>query len=383
MSWKLLKLSPLKPFFFGKESVFTNTHYAISEYFPQQTQIIGALRLYWMEQNNLMRVHKDGKYVPFEKKEFARKLVGNASALDFEKSDNLGAISYISPMFILESQNKCVKDAIFELPCDIVKKECEYVVAKPKYLDKIVSSKPVVLLEDYDVKMGFLKGLAGCKFWESYINNKTLSCIYEYDDIFESYEQVGIALTDDKQTQDGMFYTKKSYILKENYSFGLLINIDEDIIASMPEKENINILTDGVISLGADGSMFSLEVSDIPKILESHPLISNIKNKTEIKGKKIVLLSDSILPTSIPKDSYFQIIPDKVPFKMMKSKKVKLELEDKKDYMIKEQKQSYIKTEERLLVPKGSVYYFKTQGILEEAKGAYSKMGFNQFLVIN
>ena len=379
MAWKLLQLTPLKPFFFGKESVFTNTHYATSEYFPQQTQITGALRLYWMEQNNLMRVHKDGKYVPYEKKEKARSLVGNAGALDFEQNDNLGAFLNISPMFIVESQNGCIKDALFELPSDIVKKACQNVIAKPKLLSSIVSSKPVVLLEDFDVKEDFVSGLAGSGFWESYIAYEPLPDTYKHDDIYDPYEQVGIALDENKQTKDGMYYTKKSYKLKKNYSFGVLVNTDDDLL----EKNDFKSLKDGIISLGADSSMFRLEVSDVPNILAQHPLLLSIQNPYKKEGTKIVLLSDSILPHSIQTKSFFQIVRNKVPFKMMQSKCVDEASLGQIDVEPKEQKASCSKTEERLLVPKGSIYYFKTKEQLKQAECAYKKMGFNQYLAIN
>jgi len=379
MAWKLLKLTPLKPFFFGKESVFTNTNYASSEYFPQQTQITGALRLYWMEQNNLMRVHKDGKYVPYEKKEEARTLVGNAGALDFDVNEHLGALLGVSPMFILKSQGRCIQDALFEIPSDVVKKACQNVIAKPKHLQNIISSKPVVLLENYDAKESFESGLGGHDFWKNYIAYESLPSIYSYDAIYEAYEQVGIALTKEKQTQEGKFYTKRSYRLKEDYSFGVLVEIDDALLKEKAYKS----LQDGVISLGADSSMFKLEVLAIPATIVQHPLLLSIQNPYKKEGTKLVLLSDSILTYSKQEKSYFQIVRHKVPFKMMQSKQTNEASLGQIDLEPKEHRDSYSKTTEKLLVPKGSVYYFKSKETLEEAKCAYKKMGFNQFLAIN
>ena len=378
MAWKLLQLTPLKPFFFGKESVFTNTNYAKSEYFPQQTQIAGALRLYWMEQNNLMRVQKDGKYVPYEKKYKATKLVGNAGSLDFNQNSDLGAIKKISPMFIIQSQNGYIKDALFQIPSDVVQKECQNIIAKPNSTT-IASSKPVVILEDYNVKEGFLDGLGGNDFWENYINFNTLPTIHAHNTIYKPYNQAGIALDNNRQTKEGMFYTKKSYLLHKNYTFGILVHIDDNIL----KKEDLETLEDGIISMGADSSMFSLKVLEIPKIIEKHPILLTIQNSSLEKGTKIVLLSDSILTQSIHKESYFQIVPNKVPFKMMQSKEVNKNSLNSISIEPKEHKSSYSKTKEKLLIPKGSIYYFKTSNQLEEAKCAYRKMGFNQFLVIN
>lgn len=381
MVWKLLRLKPLKPFFFGKESVFTNTNYATSEFFPQQTQITGALRLYWMEQNNLMRVQKDGKYVPYEKKEEARKLVGNAGTLDFEQNDNLGALQSISPMFILELDNGCVKDALFEVPSDIVsiksKDNDVNIMVKPQILNEIASSKPAVILKDYDVKKGFVNGLGDSKFWKSYLGERALSNIVKHENVFNSHKQVGITLDENKQTQEGMFYTKTSYVLAKEYEFGLLVQLDDALL-----DEKCQTLKNGIISLGADASMFRMEVEDVPTVLELHPLVENIQNTHEEAGTKVILLSDSILSTSIHNESYFQIVPNKVPFKMMQSKELNTSALGEIALEPKEHKPSYTKSKEKLLVPKGSVYYFKTAKQLEEAKCAYKKMGFNQYLII-
>lgn len=368
MAWKLIELKALKPFFFGRHNVFTNTHYAVSEYFPQQTQIMGALRLYWMEQNKLMRVHKDGKYVPHEKKPYAVNLVGDVGSTNFQYYDNLGCIKAISPMFVLKKENECIKDAFFEIPSDIVKK-CTNKVAIPKVLQGIVSDKPTVLLCDYDAKEGFVSGLAGADFWRAYIDYEASGFVYGHDTLFEPYEQVGIGLKN-KQVVKGQFYTKQSYKLTKNHSFGLLIDIDDDKLKELDDKNDTNKkqeympLADGIISLGADSSMFTLNISDIPSCIAAHPLIENIQCKTQKQGTKIVLLSDSILDESIDTHAFFQIVQGKVPFKMLASR-------------------SGTKSNEKLLVPRGSVYYFKSNTQLQDAKCAYAKMGFNHYLTLN
>jgi len=364
MAWKLLKLTPLKPFFFGKESVFTNTHYASSEYFPQQTQITGALRLYWMEQNGLMRITKTGKYVPIDKQKEAIKLVGDTGSQEYATKDNLGIIKQISPMFVLQMQNDCMEDALFELPSDIVEVDSQKSIANPKILSSVSSSKPVVLLEDYSAKEGFVSGFGGSDFWEAYVDHEASSIVFTHDDIYKPCEQVGIALKEEKQADDGKFYTKKSYELKKDYAFGVLVNIDED----KAEEEGYRLLEDGIISLGADASMFKLEVGDIPAVLATHPVFLQLQNPYERKGTKLVLLSDSILTKSIHDKAFFQIVKHKVPFKMIQGKK---------------HGSQGAKTDETLLVPKGAVYYFSDKETLEKAKCAYKKMGFNYYLVLN
>jgi len=386
MAWKLIELQPLKPFFFGMHHVFTNTHYAKSEMFPQQTQLMGAIRLYWLEKNGLMRVQKDGKYVPYEKKQIATNLVGNASAKAFlynkeapndpiknerffELSDNLGCILNLSPVFIIKKDKECFQDALFEIPSDIVEQDKMTQIAKPKPLTNIVSNGNCVLLEKFDVKKWFKSGFGGKRFWQEYVRHKVSDDITKQDAIFASYEQVGIALKD-KKVQEEKFYTKRSYKLKPNYRFGFLIDIDEERLVEYQKEIDskrayeYNTLEDGIISIGADGSMFKLRVHDeIPSCIEEHPVVLSIKNPMKKEGKKVVLLSNAMLENSIDDEAFFQIVTHKIPFKMMKD--------------------ATSKTEEHLLTPKGSIYYFDKPKAMPQAKGAYAKMGFNCYLTIN
>ncbi len=362
MAWKLLRLTPLKPFFFGKQKIFTNTSYASSEYCPQQTQILGALRAYLLETNGYLKVHKHGKFCAKEENIQASSLVGTTNAESFAINDNencLGKIDFISPMFI----NKILKDnklsPLFQIPNDIVEKynsttkKKYYEKVIPKKIDSILSNNKAVLLQNYDVKKGFTSGFGNSEFWKKYINNEKIIKPICDDFIFQAYKQVGIGLEDyGKKVKEQQFYTKKSYMLKPSFEFGILLNLQDD-----------THISDGIITLGAENSTFKLVVEDVPSYFEEHPIIKLFQNPFEIKeGKKIVLMSDSILQNSIQQNSYYQI-SSKVPFKMMSK--------------------TTLKTELKSLVAKGSIYYFDENTSLPQALGAYKKMGFNQYLVID
>ena len=372
MAWKLLKLKPLKPFFFGKETNLKNTNHAISEYFPQQTQLTGALRLYSMEINSLMKVYKSGRFCVPPQREKALELVGDANSHNFITNDNLGKFDFISPMFIIKTKGECIRNALFEIPSDIVKKDNCYIIATPKKLSDITSSKTTTLLQNYDVKEGFVNALGGIEFWDDYIEFKNPKNIIQYSEVFEPYKQVGIGLKNNKQVNEGQFYTKISYNLKENYEFGVIIKSAEE-----------NLIKNGIITLGGENSTFKLEVLDIPYSLKCHPIIQNFQNDRKQKGKKIVLLSDSILTNSINENAFFQIVEHKVLFKMMISQEEKT-IETEKGTFTKHQRYNTDKkSDEKLLVPKGTIYYFNTPSTIEEATGAYKKMGFNTFLILN
>lgn len=364
MAWKLLRLTPLKPFFFGKQKVFTNTNYASSEYFPQQTQLLGALRSYLLETKGHLKVHKHGKFCAKDKAENANGLTGRANSSDFTTNDDLGKINFISPMFINRILKNSELSPLFQIPNDIVEKSNQkktrqfYEKVTPKKLENIISNKTAVILENYNVKEGFTSGFGNKKFWENYISNQTIIQPICDDFIFQKYEQVGIALQDyGKKVVEEKFYTKKSYMLKKRYEFALLINLDDK-------------LDDGIITIGAENSTFKLVVEDIPEYFFDHPIIQIFMNPLKKQeGKKLVLVSDAMLENSLQEESYYQIISSKVPFKMMTTSD---------DNM----KQSHQKTELKSLVAKGSIYYYDNDTLFPKAKGAYKKMGFNQYLAI-
>ncbi|MFW3342951.1 type III-B CRISPR module-associated Cmr3 family protein [Aliarcobacter butzleri] len=365
-----MRLKPLKPFFFGKEKVFANTNYVSSEYFPQQTQILGSIRAYLLESNGLLKIHKNGKFCSKEIKEEALQLVGSANSENFDTlyENDLGIINFISPMFINKILDNQQLSSIFAIPDEIIefeekKEEKTLKILKkvnPKKLDGIISNNNAVILENYNSKIGFKKAFGDKLFWENYINNEEINNLIEPEDIFISSKQVGITLKGlTKIVEEEKFYTKESYLLKDKFEFAILIDIKNELK-----------LKDGIITIGGESSTFSLKIEDLPNYFEEHPIIKIFKEyKEDKKGKKIVLLSDSILENSIQKNSFYQIISNKVPFRMMTSNTNKIE-------------PSFQKTQTKLLVGKGSIYYFDDATSLPKAKGAYSKMGFNQYLTL-
>ncbi|MEY4505270.1 MAG: hypothetical protein RL154_1570, partial [Pseudomonadota bacterium] len=86
----ILTFKPLKNFFFGNDRTFTKDYFAISEYLPQNTQLLGAIRLFIAEQNNLMCAHKNGKYSNSPEK--LKKLIGTANGSNFNTNTDLGMI---------------------------------------------------------------------------------------------------------------------------------------------------------------------------------------------------------------------------------------------------------------------------------------------------
>jgi len=332
---KLLTFKPLKPFFFGGRVNFSNDNYVFSRYFPQTTQLLGALRLYIGEKKGFIKVYKNGRYS--KNPEELKKLVGDAKPEDFEINDNLGCIKYLSPMFLV---SKDKNEFFYPTPFDFYCNEEKIGIYK---LEKLAHT---YYFKDYDVKKGIQEFLGNSSFWEEYIKDevKSRDNIFKYDDVFKAVTQVGIAL-EKKRAIEGKFYYKVSYNLDEKFLFACVIDCDE--------------IENGEIQIGGDGSMFKLEVSEFN--FESALFDSLIHDKKILKEKSVIL-SDSFGDLQNVNISY---IAQAVDFKMIKYKK------EGKIYTFGG------KTKYKKLIKRGSVFYGDVDF---KATGAYKKISFNKFL---
>ena len=329
---KLLTFKPLKPFFFGGRVNFSNDNYVFSRYFPQTTQILGALRLFIGEKKGLIKVYKNGRYSKNPEK--LKDLIGDAKPEDFEVNDNLGYIKYLSPMFLV---SKDKKNFYYPTPFDVYEED------KKVKIYELTKLKNSYYFKGYDSKKGIQEYLGDQNFWNGYINNNPTN-ILKYNDIFKEVSQVGIGLKQ-KRTIEGKFYYKVSYNLEEDFLFACVVDCNE--------------IENGEIQIGADGSMFKMEVSEFNF---NHPLFETLINGKKILKEKSVALSESfgnLENLDIP------YIAQPYDFKMIKYKK------DGKIYKFGG------KTTYKRLIKRGSVFY---GNVNFKATGAYEKISFNKFL---
>lgn len=337
----LLTFKPLKNFFFGNDKTFKDDYVAISEYFPQNTQLLGAIRLFIAEQNNLMHVHKNGKYS--NEPEKLKSLIGNANSKNFEVNDNLGMIQNLSQMFIVD---KNLNDAYFTTPFDIEIGDDEIIYYQ------LSNIEDDYLLKNYDVKNKSDQKLGNNIFWNKYINKDSLSKndLIDFDKVFISHNQVGIGL-ENKKTIDGAFYSKTDYQLDEEFLFACLIELESKII------------NDGIIQIGAESSIFELKIIPFEDTnIQKHIIVSQLFTLPQ-KGNKLVVLSDTMLENTNDLNAKFVIVPYYKNFATLDN-----------DY---EKFKGRIK--EKRLIPVGTVVYVK-ETMPKSAIGAYSKMGYNQFI---
>lgn len=341
----LLTFKPLKHFFFGNNKTFSDDYLAISEYFPQNTQLLGALRLFIAEQYGLMKVYKSGKWC--SQPEELKRVTGSARSRDFISNDDLGKINKLSQMFLV---NKELDNAYFPTPFDI---EISDDSIKYYTLESIDGD---YYLNNYNVKKSSSQHLADKNFWEKYTHTDRLSHrdIREFSAVFQKHSQVGIEL-ENKQTVDKQFYSKVDYQLDSQFLFACVIDLEEKII------------DDGIIQIGAESSIFNLKIQKLEDTnIKYHPIVSRLFTKPDI-GDKLICISDTILNSTDDFQANFTIVPYYKNFAMLDKTKSKFNK----------------KTEQKRIIPTGTISYLKENTLPKEQNiGAFSKMGYNQFITI-
>jgi CRISPR-associated protein Cmr3 len=275
MSKYLIKLKPLSPFFFGGEINYNRDfdneykNYLVkSNYYPQQTSILGMLRKQVLKQEGLLK--NIGEYKKSDS-DNNNKFIGCESFnINKKKKQQFGKINSISNVFILqESKDKEYKH-IVKVPKDIKHdKEVtkEYQSMKLSSLKSVKSSlegEKGYELEGYDSKKYF-KVVNKYKYLDS-------DKILDIEDIFIDVEQIGIS----KNKLDDAYYKKTSYLLKKNFYFAIYVNMDYK-------------LKDDIVYLGGEGSAFKMMVEEIDKYIYQ-PCDLN-----DGKSEKVILLSDTYL----------------------------------------------------------------------------------------
>jgi len=346
----LLTFKPLKNFFFGGKQTLRDDYFAKSEYFPQPTQLLGALRLYIAEQNGLMKTYLNGRYS--KSPEELKKLVGEYSSL--------GQIENLSCMFIL---NDNLTDAYFQIPFDLhlefSKDEEQQVALNTATYYQLSNIDNQYYLKGYDAKKYTEPLLGNNNFWISYlkggdIDKETLAAFFgssNVTNIFKENSQVGITL-DKKQKVDGKFYTKIDYNLEDGFIFGCVIDLQEPIIE------------DGMITIGADNSLFELKVHQLDTLkLKDHTLIKQLFTQPS-DAIKYVALSDMLVESTKDLEAYFTLAP---------YAKTTVTLLHKRDRFKG-------KSKAKRVVPAGSVIYPREGCLLPTPEGIYKHIGYNQFI---
>jgi len=266
MNYKIT-LTPLEPFLFGGDNTFgkigdkeNGTYLVKSRYFPQQSAILGMLKKQIMTQSGVLTRKVRGEWVDKYAKDEAIKLVGSKK-FDITSNipQNFGSIKEISPIFLQRKDERFIK-----------KVDIDSFVYKDKLLK---GNNP-----KQDIYDNFI----------SIDNNKKLKS----SDIFKSIEQTGNKIGG----EDNSLFKKTSYLLKDDFKFAFYLECEYE-------------LKDSIITLGADGSKFKMEV-----------LQNDEKLDYQDKNGYLTLLSDAYI--SIPIKEYCDFaITSEISYQNLQNKK--------------------------------------------------------------
>ncbi len=309
----LVTLTPLEPFLFGGDNTFGKigdkdhgTYLVKSRQFPQQSAILGMLKKEIMTQSGTLTRKIRGEWVDKQKWHKANELVGSEK---FSMSDttiqNFGAIESIGALFLKQGEMSFIK--------------------------KVNSDKYPYengLLKNYNPKIDIYDNFVDIQ------SGKNLSSA----DIFIPIEQIG----NKTGGADNSLFKKTSYKLKGDFQFAFYLECTYELKSS-------------IVSLGADGSSFKLE------LVKSNETLS-YKDKHD----HLTLISDSYITLPIKEHCDFAITSE-ISFRTLINKKHAT------------QHNKFKKSHTLYLYEKGSIFINPSELLIKNLNNLNcQKIGYNQ-----
>ncbi|MDR3259723.1 MAG: type III-B CRISPR module-associated protein Cmr3 [Fusobacteriaceae bacterium] len=236
MAKKLIKLTPLEPYFLGGERIFEindgNKHYFIrSLETPSQTTLFGALRFLGIQKvSNTKTLSEEDKAN-----------IGNNS-FDLEvEHQSFGRINSISPLYLIDNDNKFYVRTPFDHKAGSFDERTETYTAF-EFADKKITDRGERLFpkkNEFNAKDGVADS------WMS-LDGSTVLC-----NLFEGVVKVGI----DKSKKKKAFVKKEYKRLKKGFSFAFFADVDSNFKFYQNE-----------IFLGQGKSSFSVTVDECKEL---------------------------------------------------------------------------------------------------------------------
>jgi|GEM_PF-1980755 len=331
----LIEFQPTGYFFFGSEQSFNTkerdkyneelmNYYAKSNYYPQQTTILGALRYLILVLNNKLNASDKESYI-------------GEKNFNGEHSDSYGKLTKISPLVIVDDNTGVLTVAPFSKTGNDTEISVDF-STEPHYLSGTKIKTPV--LSNFDHKKFYVDVR-----WEDQFG-VIQSGIYE-----KPLTKVGLEIG---KEEDG-FYRQTLYKLKPAYKFGVWVTFSE----ALPDYTSPVLLP-----FGGDQTMAGV----------SWRKSENIFNETQVPTSAITLLSDAFVNSEVLEDIDFAI-NEYTDFRYIHSKKASY-------YKLNNQTD---KSDKLLLMKRGSVLYSENAERLAIAirkQIAYRNIGYNYFKYI-
>lgn len=322
----LVRLKPIDSFFFSGQSTFrfnngkkTNdvNHYVESEYYPQQTALLGMIKKELLIKKGWYRENRKDYAKDVENGKLNSQnlynLVGKGS-FNPEGTNDFGIIEQISPLYLYKNGSLYKESSLDDgLIFNLEEEDARVYLGNKK-------KKGTFILKGYDSKKEREK-----KFVQ--INNSKEEI--KFSEIFKDDLKVGIDVNNDEA-----FYKQKFLKLEEEWEFAFELELSEEVF-----EEEYN----SIVYIGAESKGFRLSIKELKPF--------SFEEK-ENKGR-IEVLSDTIISseayTKLEELSYF-ILGD---FKYFKNFRVV--------------KGKYEESEPMLILRRGSVVFF------EESHNEYIK----------
>ncbi len=233
---QLVKITPIEPYTFGTDQKFQypnqkltgkESYFVNSRTVPEQTTILGMLRLLILKQKGLFR--SDFHYTEEQRKQM-RECIGPCSFRFGERKQDFGCIHSISPVFLMDKEgNYYVKNPFHNIE---QKKGYKPMALSEKRVETSFGNIRLPKKEAYHAKEGHARG---------YYNLKTGDIC---NNLFSSMIVPGNR-KNSKLSDEDCFFKKELIVLKKGYCFAVFVDAEE-------------LFQAGMVSMGLGGCMFSL-----------------------------------------------------------------------------------------------------------------------------
>jgi CRISPR-associated protein Cmr3 len=370
----LIKLTPLDTFFFGGETTLGEgegrNYFAHSNYFPQQTTLLGMLRQQILIQNDNKKEGINIYPITTDNSKKASDWVGETSFNLEEHEQTFGKILKLSPVFMMKGGDK-------------------YFLRSKEFIEKthLVFSKETIKASwsFNDMKKSFIpllkkasdKGAYNPKedFLEQLVCKNAVPLNYDKKvktGVFAPASKVGITKNYDGAPNDDAFFKQTFWRLAPNWAFAFMAELNEDVV-----------LNSDTVHMGAEKRQFKMNVEKIKSNITVQQLSTEyLDDETPQYDdlQKMILLSDAIVTEDIYNKADFSIA-SAVSFRNIKT-----------HFGVKEwfalstdDKQKPIKSNKYQLLARGSVFFGDDLKVLQTALNipAYQNIGFNYYTIVD
>lgn len=363
----LIRLYPSGKFFFGGEGGFGpggNENFIVySRPYPQQTTLLGMLRMLVLEVYDCLAEPGNGGKLPEEAADHIGECSFNAHEPD--KKQSFGKIDGLSHVFLQkggETFHTAPLDRDFPF-YEAVKDSCWISNGRKRPFAPMV--------KHFDPKKGLDEKLVSEQ-----------GSLLGMEDVFVVHSLTGITKKIEREEDEQGFYRQVFFGLQKGFSFSFIARLDEGTAVRIMKRLQANSL----LCLGGERSVFAMEMEALPAgsvFPSGHPVYDVAAATGPVK---VVLLSDAYVEGDIYPHCAFAV-SSTVEFRQLRAHVKKTDNYFRRDKGISDQRQLR-KSNKFNLIGRGSVFYLEDAAQLEALKKvllqpeAFRQIGYNAFQVI-